>query len=177
MIETTRIPFRISSPEVLYQDRVRHIYRVFAEFDGFTKEYYVSDCGQRAAVLVVRQDQVLLTRRYRLLVNELTLEVPGGRVNSGETPEAAGVRECQEETGVKCFDLKHLIGYEPGLDVTQNHTEIFYTHEFVDLEPVNSERRMWLPLKQCLAMVFAGEIVDGLSMMALLAFGQLRSAG
>ncbi len=170
MIETNQTPLHVSSPVELYQDRVRHIYRVIAEFGGFTKEYYVSDCGQRAAVLVVRQDQVLLTRQYRLLVNALTLEVPGGRVNSGETREAAAVRECQEETGVKCFDLDHLIGYEPGLDVTQNHTEIFYTHTFVDLEPVHSERRVWLPLKRCLEMAFEGKIADGMSIIALLAY-------
>jgi 8-oxo-dGTP diphosphatase len=30
-------------------------------------------------------------------------EFPGGRVEEGETPQAAAIRECQEETGVVVF--------------------------------------------------------------------------
>jgi len=170
MIETILQSSRIGSPETVYKDHVRHVYRVVAEFNSFAKEYYVSDNGQRAGVIVVRQKEVLLVRQYLLLINGLGLEVPGGKVDDGKTLEVAAMRECQKETGVRCSGLNHLLNYYPGLDVSQNHTHIFYTNEFIELPQVNPERRVWLPLARCVEMVLSGEILDGMSIIALLAY-------
>jgi len=48
MSETTLLPLRIEPQEPVYQDRNQKLYRIIALFDGFSKEYYVSDHGQRA---------------------------------------------------------------------------------------------------------------------------------
>lgn len=89
MSEITLLPSRIEPQELVYQDRNQKLCRIIARFDGFSKEYYVSDHGQRAAVVAVRNGEVLLTRQYRLLINGLSYEIPGGRVDEKETPKAA----------------------------------------------------------------------------------------
>ena len=173
MSETTLLPLSIEPQELVYQDRNQKIYRIVARFDGFSKEYYVSDHGQRAAVVAVGNGEVLLVRQYRLLINELSYEIPGGRVDEDETPEAAAIRECLEETGVQCLNLKPLISYHPGLDIWKNYTYIFYSEELKEIEKNNSERRVWIPLERCIEMVFAQQIVDSLSIVALLAYQKL----
>lgn len=43
--------------------------------------------------------QVVLTRQYRFGIGRYLLEVPGGLLEAGETPQTAMARELQEETG------------------------------------------------------------------------------
>ena len=52
----------------------------------------------RSIALVVRDNQILSVRTYRRgsYINEL----PGGGIEAGETPEAAALRELQEECGL-----------------------------------------------------------------------------
>jgi hypothetical protein len=75
MIETTLLPKNIGSPELVYQDHIRCIYRKVVEFEGFTKQYFISDTGMRAAALVTCGSYVLLARQYRLLINNINLEI------------------------------------------------------------------------------------------------------
>ncbi|MGA2297020.1 MAG: NUDIX hydrolase [FCB group bacterium] len=55
-------------------------------------------------------NNVLLIEQYRHGIDDLTLEVPGGLVESGEKPRIAAERECLEETGFKGSGEAILIG-------------------------------------------------------------------
>jgi ADP-ribose pyrophosphatase len=170
MEETLLEPLKISPQEVVYRDRNQTIQRTLAHFDGFTKEYFVSDHGKRVALVAIRNGEVLLTRQYRLIINRLSHEVPGGGMEAGESPAIAAARECLEETGVKCRNLHPLLSFHPGLDICKNFTYIFWTDECHEAVADNDERRIWIPLAKCVDMVFSQEIVDSLSVIALLAY-------
>lgn len=170
MDETTQLPLEIKPLEQVYQDRNQKIQRVIAYFNGFIKEYFVSDHGKRAALLVVLNGKILLVKQYRLLINDLSYEIPGGRVDEKETPEAAAVRECFEETGVKCSDLKPLISYHPSLDIWKNYTEIFLSEDSTSFVQSGTETCVWIPLKECIEMIFSQRITDSLSIIAILAY-------
>ena len=57
-------------------------------------------------VILDRDRGVLLLKREDFRVWSL----PGGKIELGESPEAAAVREVQEETGVRCV-LEHCVGF------------------------------------------------------------------
>lgn len=175
MSETTLFPLSIEPQELVYQDRNQKLYRIVARFDGFSKEYYVSDHGQRAAIVAVRNGEVLMVRQYRLLINGLSYEIPGGRVHENETPESAAIRECLEEAGVQCLSSRPLISYHPSLDIWKNYTYVFYSEEPKEIAKDNPDRRVWIPLARCIDMVFAHQIVDSLSIVALLAYHTFRT--
>jgi ADP-ribose pyrophosphatase YjhB (NUDIX family) len=61
---------------------------------------YFSDPKVAAAVLVKRDEQVLLVRRAHEPFRGLWT-LPAGFVNSGEDPAEAAARECVEETGLR----------------------------------------------------------------------------
>ena len=58
-------------------------------------------------VAVTRDNRILLVRQYRPPVAAMTLELPAGHVEPGETPKQAARRELLEETGydAKSFTL------------------------------------------------------------------------
>lgn len=173
--ETTLLPSAVEPKEIVYRDKIRTIQKVTARFDGFSKEYYVSDHGRRAAVVVVRDGDILLVRQYRLFINSLAYEIPGGAINENEAPQDAAVRECLEETAVKCFNLKSLINYHISLDVHKNFTNVFFADCFEQMPTENPDSRIWIPIDQCIEMIFDGGIIDSLSIIALLAYQTLQS--
>lgn len=50
-------------------------------------------------VPVTTDGKFVLVRQFRQVLNEYSLEIPAGKLESGETPEAGVLRELAEETG------------------------------------------------------------------------------
>ena len=165
----------IGPSELVHENPFQKIYRVPVDFGRHCKEYFVRDDGRHVGLLVVRGDEVLLVRQFRLLINGLSWEIPGGGIDEGETPEEAATRECMEETGVLCRNLKPLINYQLGLDNIKNPTYIYLSHDFVEGEqpcPDASEvvEKNWVRLSDCMDMIFSQEISGSFSIVALFAF-------
>jgi 8-oxo-dGTP diphosphatase len=112
-----------------------------------------------AAAVVWREGRLLLTRRPAGGPHGPLWELPGGKIEAGETPEAAVLRELREELGVAARPVAALETvhhrYPHGLEV-----EIVFIHcelESYDLIPGMgvSEIRWWgldeLDLEQVLA--------------------------
>jgi len=166
---------QIGQREVVYENSYQQVYKVAVNFGSFTKQYFVTDYGQRVGIVVAKAECVLLVRQFRLLIDQVSWEIPGGKVDDGETPEKAAVRECLEETGIHCLNLKPLLNFHPGLDTLYNPTHLFYARKFVEMKSnhVHTQevrQHVWLPLTGCLKMVFEQQIVDSLSIVALLAY-------
>lgn len=60
-----------------------------------------------AAAIVVSEGRVLMVRR-RVKEGQLSWQFPAGEIEAGETPEAAAVRETEEETGLVVVSLQSL---------------------------------------------------------------------
>jgi 8-oxo-dGTP pyrophosphatase MutT (NUDIX family) len=166
----------VRSRELVYENRYQRISRVCVDFGSFEKEYFVTDTGIRAGIVALRGDSVLLVRQYRLLIDGLSWEIPGGKVDDGETPAEAALRECLEETGFRCLNLRPLLFYHVSLDTTYNPTHLFYSTEVqeqCDERHIHREEvsgAEWVPLGRCVEMIFNRQIVDIFSMIALLAY-------
>ena len=134
---------RILTPaRVDYRNPFMEVRHTSADFGTYSKEYFVVELGPRAGIVPMKDGRVLLTRQYRFLIDATSWELPGGRVDDGETPEIAAVRECIEETGVECRGLRKLVEYFPGLDNFNNRTTLFVsedTRTVAEFEPVDSE--------------------------------------
>ena len=161
--------------QIVYKNPYFEISSVGVQFPGFSKTIFVSHFGPRVGVLLIKNDNILLVRQYRLLINDLALEIPGGKVDDVETPETAAIRECQEETCLRCLNLKPLLFFHPGLDTNDNPTSIFFCTVF---EPVPHQQLdhhevaelVWIPFSRCLDMISEQQITDCLTVSAILAW-------
>ena len=61
---------------------------------------FVRHPGAAAVVAVDEAGRVCLVRQYRHGVGDFLWEIPAGKLDPGEAPEACAVRELSEETGV-----------------------------------------------------------------------------
>jgi len=162
--------------EVLYRDQYQELYRVRLDFGKFSKELFVTDFGSRVGVIAEGPQGVLLTRQYRYLIDRISWEITGGKVDPEEKLEEAAARECLEETGVSCHTLTPLLMFHQGLDTAYNPTHLFYTSDFeekVSREAFCSDEvidRDWIPIDKCIAMVSSKEILDSLSVIAILSY-------
>jgi 8-oxo-dGTP pyrophosphatase MutT (NUDIX family) len=162
-------------PRLDYSNRFMDVRHTQADFGAFRKDYYVVDLGLRAGIVALLGGCVLMTRQYRFLIDGYSWEIPGGRVDAEETPEVAAVRECVEETGIRCSELKPLVVYYPGLDNFDNRTTLFCSEKVevaASFVPDDAEviEISWMAVDTCLDMIFRGEILDALTVAGLLAY-------
>ncbi|MEP7358283.1 MAG: NUDIX hydrolase [Anaerolineales bacterium] len=77
--------------------------------DAEEKPYYSLDMLDYVTILAqTEQGEILLVRQYRPAVERVTLELPSGHVEPGETPAQAARRELLEETGYEADSVEHL---------------------------------------------------------------------
>ena len=166
--ETIFFPKKIYSKGTVYKDRFQKITKIIAEFEKFKKIFFVADYGPKAAMIVKRNGEILLSRQYRLLLNDVSYEIPGGTINKKEKPIKAAVRECLEETGFFCKKPRLLIEYDPDLEYSKNHTYVFKSNNVEDLKKFSKNKYAWLPINKCLKMIKDGKIRDSLSIISIL---------
>jgi 8-oxo-dGTP diphosphatase len=63
------------------------------------------------------------------------IQVPGGTVQSCETPEAAALREAVEETGLQDLEVKGYLGRDEFLDTSMTPNRILVRHFFHLVSP------------------------------------------
>jgi ADP-ribose pyrophosphatase len=171
----------VSAPEVTYSTPFMDIVHSRADFGRFIKDYYVVTFGQRAGVVGVHDNKILLVRQYRFLIGDYSWELPGGTIERNESPEVGLARECLEETGFRPEDLRLLLVYYPGLDNVDNRTSIYLSQRMRPVRPfVASPSEVseigWFSLDECLGKVFKHDILDAMTIAGLLAYHHFRNA-
>ncbi len=62
--------------------------------------FYVIESPEWVNIIpLTANDEVVLIEQYRHGIEDVALEIPGGLVDKGESPEEAAIRELAEETG------------------------------------------------------------------------------
>ncbi|CZR62891.1 probable MutT/nudix family protein [Phialocephala subalpina] len=75
--------------------------------------------------------EIILQKQFRPPINAVTIEVPAGLVDAGETPEEAAIRELKEETGYigKVSETTPVMFNDPGFC----NTNLRMIHVTIDL--------------------------------------------
>jgi len=77
-------------------------------------------------VALTELDELVMVRQWRQGLRAVTLEIPGGLVDPGETPAEAGARELLEETGFRAGRMTSLgsINPNPALFANRCHMQV-----------------------------------------------------
>jgi ADP-ribose pyrophosphatase len=116
--------------------------------------------------------QILLIKQYRYATGGYLYEIPAGRLDPGEAPEACARRELREETGCTAKSMRHLYTMYTTPGFTDEKIHIFLAtdleqgataheaDEFLTVETVT--------LSRALEMVKSGELKDGKTAVGIL---------
>jgi 8-oxo-dGTP pyrophosphatase MutT (NUDIX family) len=127
---------------------------------------------QAAGALVVDPRLgVLLLWRHRFITDAWGWEVPAGRIDPGEDPEAAAAREVEEETGWRPGPLRPLCAFGVASGITDHHFTAFVADGAVEVgdpvDPGEAERVEWVGVEALRRALAAGEVQDGPSLAVL----------
>lgn len=135
--------------------------------------------GAAAVVAIDDKRRVCLVRQYRHGIEDFLWEIPAGKLDPGEPPAIAAVRELAEETGVTAQHWEPLGVYlpAPGLMTEQVYLYMALRVEKGTPAPESDEELelQWVPLEEAMRMVIDGRLDDGKTALGLMrAHGRLQ---
>lgn len=160
--------------EKIFDGRILHIRRDTVRLpDGSQATREVVDHPGGVCVLALdSENRALLVSQYRYPYQKVLREVPAGKLEYGEDPTQAAIRELKEETGATAGDFRSLGELYPSPGYCG---EIIYMYLGRDLtfgemhldedEFLNVER---VPFDQLVEQVLSGEIRDAKTIAAVL---------
>lgn len=141
----------------------------------------VAHPGGVCVAALTDEEELLFVRQFRYPYMAIVTELPAGKLERGEDPLKAGIRELSEETGAAaekvvslgklyptpgyCGEIIHMY-LATELSFGQQHTD---TDEFLDV--------LRIPLQKAVEMVMAGELPDSKTQTAVLKVAYMKEKG
>ena len=128
--------------------------------------------GAVCVVPVTDQGEVIMVRQFRYAFGQTLLEIPAGKLEPGEDPLKAALRELEEETGTVAEKIEHIGELYTTVAILDEKIQMYLAtglsyknahpdeDEFLEVEKI--------PLNTLVDMVMNGEIRDSKTQVALL---------
>ena len=131
-------------------------------------------------VALTARDELVMVRQYRHGEGRVTLEIPGGLVDPGESAATAAARELLEETGYRAAAVEKLGVVNPNPALFGNRTETFVARgaeRVAEILNGHTEETVveLVPLAELRETLRAGRITSALVIAALYWFELERS--
>ena len=133
-----------------------------------------------AAVIPVDEDgKILMVSQYRLACDDITLEIPAGKLDSGEQPIKCAIRELEEETGYASEDVDFLMKFYTSIGFCNEVIHIYVaknlkaTKQNLDEDEFVNVHRY--TVDELIQMIFEGKIIDNKTISAILAYNTKKS--
>jgi 8-oxo-dGTP diphosphatase len=129
-----------------------------------------------SAAVIERDGKILVGQRRRNDSHALRWEFPGGKVERGETPSQALVRELREELGIEAVVGHEIVRYEHRYPKRSSILLIFYRVSDFTGDPQNFafEQISWHPLKELPQLNFVDGDIDFVRRLAAGEFAERR---
>ena len=135
-------------------------------------DFYILESEDWVNVIpITLNKEVVLIRQYRHGTREVALEIPGGIVEPGDTPERAARRELKEETGYESSEMILLGHVHPNPAFLNNRCSTFLARDvslkgFQDQDDKEDIEVLIRPLDEIPRLIREGEITHSLVLAA-----------
>ncbi len=143
---------------------------------GREGDFVVVDAPDWVNVVALTADhRIVLVRQFRFGVNAFSWEIPGGMMEPGEDPVAAGLRELREETGYAGADARLLGTVHPNPAIQHNRCHFVVVENAtrahaLEWDPDEELQVEPHPADEVFALARSGGITHALVLNALMLF-------
>ena len=119
--------------EMLYEGAIINLRRDEVTVqNGTSFREIIEHNGGAVLAAVTGEGKLVMVRQFRKPAERVMLEVPAGKIDPGEKPEEAAVRELKEETGYTAGHVRHLTSFYPCVGYSE---EMLHLYLCTDLTP------------------------------------------
>lgn len=149
--------------------------------NGTSYREIVEHNGGAVLAALTAEGKLVMVRQFRKPAERVMLEVPAGKIDVGETPMQAAVRELKEETGYTAGNVKHLLSFYPSVGYSQEQLHLYLCTDltagetcFDENEAIDIEE---MEVELLFNMVQSGQIQDAKTVIAILMVRALLAEG
>lgn len=139
---------------------------------GESHREIVEHNGGSVIAAVKDNGNMIMVKQYRKAAERVMLEVPAGKIDPGEEPLAAAIRELKEETGYTAEKIMPLTKMYPSVGYSEEQLYLYLATGLTPGETCFDENEAIdiaeYPLDRLYRMVVNGEIEDAKSQVAIL---------
>lgn len=162
--------FRVYTDEIL--EKGRKVMRDVVRHNGSVVVLAIDDRKSKRDPLIVME------RQYRHAAREYLLEVPAGKMEEGEDALVGAKRELLEETGFRAARWRKMVRYFASPGFLGEFMQVFIAEGLTigEAQPEYDEQLEieMIPLSKLLAMIEAGKVHDGKTLISVMLYDRLR---
>lgn len=151
---------------------VLHVDEIRQKSGGTTIREVVHHPGGVTAVPIQEDGRLLLIRQFRYPIGKYILELPAGKLDSGQSPEETIARELEEEIGQRAASITYLTTFYTTPGISDEAIHFFIARGLTScgqrLEEGEHITVEAYTVDECLRMIQKGEINDGKTILGIL---------
>lgn len=164
------------SSETIYKGRVVTLKLDTVELENGSSAIREVIChsGGVAVLAIDDEDNILFVRQFRYPYAAELLELPAGKLEPGEAPEACGMRELEEETGYTAKEFEFLAKAYPTPGYTDEVLHLYVAKELeatsqrLDKDEFLTVEK--IPCAKAVELCMNGGIRDAKTLIAILMY-------
>ena len=173
------VPVRVIESKQIYSGAISMRRDKFS-INGRVVEKEIVEHLPSVGIVAVDGDNLMLVRQYRRAAGRTLLEIPAGKIEQGETPRQAALREMNEEIGYSGRLWPFLKWYmAPGYDTELMHLFVASgLKKVVKRGPMDDDEDIVvkkISLAAAIEKCFNGEIQDAKTIAAILAYSRSKA--
>ncbi len=151
--------------EEIFSGKVIHVVKDEVEIDDGTRAFREIVMHNGGVCIALRKDgRYFMVNQYRYAMGRQMLEFPAGKIEKGEDPDEAILREAEEETGYRVKEIRKLGSIIPTCGYCTERIHLYFAEAGEEVgQHLDRDERIDLetyPFSRIRDMIVNGEIDD-----------------
>lgn len=138
---------------------------------GYQKREIVEHNGFVAVVAITEDNKIILLKQYRKSIEDVVLEIPGGKLELNENPRECAIREFRKKTGYDAESFKLIYKFYPSVGFSNQKVFIYLAKKLEKHEDKKEDQQLVIEeidFDEVYKMVLNNEIVDAKTSLGVL---------
>lgn len=127
---------RTLSSEQIFNGKIVHLQvdKVTLPDGNIATRELIKHPGAVAVIALNKENKLIMVEQYRKPCERSLVEIPAGKLEKGEDPKQAAIRELEEETGYAARDLQYITSFYSSPGFADELLHIYFTDQLEKLD-------------------------------------------